>query len=258
MSGGNMTKVIEAENLSFGYGGEPVFEQVGFTVYAGDYVAVIGANGTGKSTLLALLLGEQTPAQGSIRLFGEDIGHFKDWAKIGYVAQNGTLRGAGFPATCEEIVKANLYAQIGLMRFAKKEHADKARRALALVGMEAFADRLIGNLSGGQQQRVMIARVLAGEPEIMLLDEPTTGIDAGSVQALYELLSRLNRETGITIVMVTHDIARASEYVGRTLCLEEGSIVELAREQLRDELSHKHKHPEKGCACGDNDGEGRS
>lgn len=257
MSGVDTINIIEAENLTFGYGAEPVLENVGFSVRAGEFVALIGANGSGKSTLLTLLLGEQTPGQGVIRLFGQDSRQFKDWAKIGYVAQNGIAKGAGFPATCEEIVKASLYSQIGFMRFAKKTHAEKARAALKLVDMEAYADRLIGNLSGGQQQRVMIARVLAGQPEIMLLDEPTTGIDAASVQSLYKLLSRLNRETGLTVVMVTHDIARASGYAGRTLCLEDGSLVELKREQIIDELSHRHKHPEKGCVCGENTQEAR-
>lgn len=238
-----MEKVIEVDQVRFGYGSEPILDKIGFAVFKGDFVGIIGSNGTGKSTLLKLLLGELTPTGGTITILGEDIRHFKHWSKIGYVPQNGIAAGGSFPATAEEIVKANLFSQIGLMRFPKKEHLEKTRQALDLVGMADYAKRLIGNLSGGQQQRVMIARVLVNEPEMMLLDEPTTGIDAKSAEALYTLLSRLNSETGLTIAMVTHDVARAADYVSRILCLEEGSLVELDHDQLKEELSHKHKHP---------------
>ncbi len=240
-----MSKVIEVNNVSFSYGSEPIFSKVGFSVYKGDFVAIIGANGAGKSTLLKLLLGELAPTSGSIHLLNQDIHHFKDWPKIGYVPQNGFSANVNFPATAEEIVKANLFSQIGFLRFPKKEHMEKTKHSLELVDMAAYSNRLIGNLSGGQQQRVLLARVLVNDPEVMLLDEPTTGIDAAAVQSLYQLLTRLNRETGLTIVMVTHDIGRASSYVSKTLCLEEGSLVKLDRDQINDELSHKHKHPMK-------------
>lgn len=242
-----MPNVIEVDNLSFSYGNEPIFTKIGFSVYKGDFIAIIGSNGTGKSTLLRLILGELAPATGHIRLFDQDVRQFKGWPKFGYVPQAGLQSSVNFPATAEEIVKANLFSQIGLLRFPKKEHRDKTQRALELVGMEAYAKRLIGDLSGGQQQRVMLARVLVSDPEMMLLDEPTTGVDAQTVQSLYALLSRLNRETGLTIMMVTHDIGRAANYVSRILCLEEGSLVELNKAQIHEELSHKHKHPAKDC-----------
>ena len=238
-----MSNVIEVDNLGFSYGNEPIFTNIGFSVHNGDFAAVIGSNGSGKSTLLRLILGELAPSSGNIRLFDQDIRRFRDWPKIGYVPQNSLQSWANFPATAEEIVKANLFSQIGLLRFPKKEHRDKTRRALELTGMEAYSKRLIGELSGGQQQRVMLARVLVNDPEIMLLDEPTTGVDSKTVDSLYELLSRLNRESGLTIVMVTHDIGRAENYVSRVLCLEEGSLVELGKAQVQEELSHKHKHP---------------
>jgi zinc transport system ATP-binding protein len=238
-----MHNAIEAENLSFSYGNEPIFTKIGFSVYKGDFVAVIGSNGTGKSTLMKLILGELAPTDGCIRIFNQDVSKFKDWPKIGYVPQSGLQSADSFPATAEEIVTANLFSQIGLMRFPKKKHLDKAQQALELVEMGAYSKRMIGELSGGQRQRVMLARVLVNDPEIMILDEPTTGVDARTVESLYELLSSLNRETGLTIVMVTHDISRASNYVSRVLCLEEGSIMELGKEQIAEELSHKHKHP---------------
>ncbi len=238
-----MSVVIETQNLSFRYGPEPVFSKVGFSVSQGDFVAIIGSNGTGKSTLLKLLLGELAPAEGSVRLFGQDVRQFRDWPKVGYVPQAAAQGTAGFPATAEEIVMASLYPKVGLMRFASRRHRELARQALERVGMGAYSRRLIGELSGGQQQRVMLARVLAGDPKIMLLDEPTTGVDATTVEALYELLADLNRTTGLTIVMVTHDIGGVSRFVSKTLCLEEGSLVELGPAQVHEELAHKHKHP---------------
>ena len=237
-----MPNVIEVGNLSFSYGNEPILSKIGFSVFKGDFVAIIGPNGTGKSTILRLLLGELEPAAGDIRILDQDIRQFRDWPKIGYVPQNGLGSEASFPATAEEIVKANLFSQIGLFRFPHKRHREQARRALEMVDMQEYAKRLIGELSGGQQQRVMLARVLVNNPEVMLLDEPTTGMDAQTVQSLYELLSRFNRETGLTILMVTHDIGRAVNHVSRVLCLEEGSLVELRKTQVEDELAHKHKH----------------
>ena len=239
MSGRN---VIEAKNLSFGYESTPIFEGVSFSVRPGDFIAIIGSNGAGKSTLLRLILGELTPSSGDLRLLGQGIRQFRDWPKIGYLPQNGLGSGAGFPATVQEIVQANLFSRIGLMRFPKKEHREKTLHALELVGMKDYAGRKIGELSGGQQQRVLLARVLVNDPEIMLLDEPTNGVDARSVQSFFELLSEYNRETGLTIVMVTHDIARAESHVSRVLCLEEGTLVELKKTQVEKELSQKHKH----------------
>jgi zinc transport system ATP-binding protein len=238
-----MSAVINAENLSFHYADEPIFAGIGFSVRKGDMVAVIGANGAGKSTLLKLILGELTPAAGSIRLFGREVRSFRDWPKIGFLPQSAPAAGEHFPATAEEIVTASLFAQIGLLRFPRAEHRAKARAALREVGMEDCAGRLISRLSGGQRQRVMLARVLAGEPELLLLDEPTTGVDEETVLALFSLLTRLNRESGLTVMMVTHDTERAASCVSRILCLENGSLLELDKEQLEEELRHKHKHP---------------
>jgi zinc transport system ATP-binding protein len=238
-----MQNIIEADNLSFTYGGEPIFTGIGFSVSAGDFIAVIGSNGTGKSTLLRLLLGELTPSSGHIRLFGQDAAAFRDWPKIGYVMQAAAQKGAGFPATVEEIVMANLYSRIGLFRFPRREHHKLTREALEQVGMAASSKRLYSELSGGQQQRVLLARVLVGKPEIMLLDEPATGIDAQTAASLYDLLARLNKETGLTVLMVTHDLSRSVSCANRVLCLEGGLLHELNQAEVDEELSHKHKHP---------------
>lgn len=238
-----MDNIIEVNDLEFRYGNNLIFSNVSFQIKRGDFVSLIGANGSGKSTLLNLILGEKTPSKGSIKLFNKDIKSFKDWSKIGYVPQLGFGFNKDFPASCEEIVSTNLFSKIGLFKFPKKIHKKKVLDALDLVGMKSYAKRLFGQLSGGQIQRVMIARILVNDPEIMILDEPTTGIDAETTKSLYELLYNLNKEKNITIIMVTHDTARSLDYTSRTLCLEEGSLVELNKTQLRDELFHKHKHP---------------
>lgn len=220
-------EVIGVQKLSFGYDRAVILRDISFSVRSGDFVAIIGSNGTGKSTLLKLLLGFLVPSSGEIRILGAEPSQFKDWPKIGYVAQNGAAAGSSFPATALEIVKAGLYSQIGFLNFPKRENTKQALEALDQVGLRPQARKLFGSLSGGQQQRVMLARVLAGRPRILLLDEPTTGIDSNAAQSLYELLQRLNRETGITIVMVTHDVERASGYAGRMLSLGREGILEI-------------------------------
>jgi zinc transport system ATP-binding protein len=234
--------VVRVENLGFSYGGEPIFSQIDFSVRKGDFVVVIGSNGAGKSTLFRLILGELAPPEGKVRLFEDDSKGRRH--VIGYLPQNGPSANMDFPATVEEIVMSNLFLQIGFLRFPKKEHREKVREALERVGMAAFAKRLIGDLSGGQKQRVLLARALAGDPELLMLDEPTSGVDLPSIQSMFELLSRMNRTRGITVMMITHDMDHAFQYASRIFCLEKGSLVELEKAQFSEELSHKHKHPQ--------------
>ncbi|OQB14521.1 MAG: High-affinity zinc uptake system ATP-binding protein ZnuC [Firmicutes bacterium ADurb.Bin193] len=236
-----MNSIVNASNLSFDYGSGPIFEGVGFSVGRGDYVSIIGLNGSGKSTLLRLIIGQIAPKSGSIRLFGKSLSDFDRWDKVGYVPQYVSYL-SGFPATALEIVEANLFSKIGLMRFPKKEHRNKALRALESVGMGEYAKSLIGSLSGGQCQRVMIARAMVNEPELLILDEPMAGIDLKSSASLCELLQSLNKSKKLTILMVTHDMASAAKYSNRIFCIEEGSLVELGKDQLEHELSHRHKH----------------
>ena len=235
------TPVLETAGLLFRYGDETLLADVGFRIMPGDFVAVTGSNGAGKSTLLRLILGELTPAGGGIFLFGEDAARFKDWPRIGYVQQANPAYANGFPATVEEVVLSNLYSRIGLFRTVKKAHREAVLQALDLVGMRQYKSRMISELSGGQLQRVMVARALVPGCELLLLDEPATGVDAEAAKSLYRLLGGINKD-GMTILMITHDTERSAEYVTRVLCLEEGTVVELDREQLAQERLHKHRH----------------
>jgi zinc transport system ATP-binding protein len=218
--------IITIKDLSFSYEEVTVLDHISLSVERGDFVGIIGSNGAGKSTLLKLMLGLLKPNSGSIRLLEKEITEFKDFNKIGYIPQNSSSLAAGFPATVEEIVKANLFSQIGFLRFTAKKHTLLALQALETVGMQDYAKRMIGELSGGQQQRVMLACVLVNDPQILLLDEPTTGIDFNASESLYAFLEKLNRENGITIVMVTHDIERASRSVKRLLRINHNGVME--------------------------------
>jgi zinc transport system ATP-binding protein len=220
-----MDKVIQIKNVSFGYDESLVLDNIDLDVYEGDYVGIVGPNGSAKSTLLKLMLNILKPRKGSIEIFGQDIEKFRDWGQIGYVAQKATSFNSSFPATVEEVVGANLYSRIGLFRRLNQTHKELIQDALKVVGMESYSKRLIGNLSGGQQQKVFIARALVSTPRIIFLDEPTVGIDLKSQGEFYQLLEKLNKEMGITIVMISHDIGMITEKVSRVACMGDKRLV---------------------------------
>ena len=227
---------IEIKNLHFSYGKENVLDGVSLCLKEGRLAILAGENGAGKSTLLRLLLGElpigeshkgdheEGSSDGSIEILGQDIRQFKDWSSISYVPQNGMGGWKDFPASVEEIVRANLYKQIGLFRFAGKKERQQVRAALAQVGMEEYQNRLIGRLSGGQQQRVLLARALVNEPKLLILDEPTSALDEKNASHFYRLLKKINAEKRITVLMVTHDRKRASSYADDIWVLEDGRV----------------------------------
>lgn len=210
-----MDNIIELENVSFGYGKDNILHDVNFIVKRQEYVGIIGANGAGKSTLMKLILGQLTPDEGRIAV---------NTSRIGYVPQVGFSGAANFPANVEEIVLTGLYGEIGMFHLPKREHRKKVADTLELVGMKDYRKRMLSELSGGQQQRVMIARALISNPELLVLDEPLTGIDKEAGQKLYELLSKLNREYGMTILMVTHNMEQVSHYTNRFYHVSNGSV----------------------------------
>lgn len=219
-------EAIKVEHLSFGYTGDvPILEDVNLKIEEGDYVILTGENGSGKSTFLKLLLGQLEADQGRIELLGRNIatGKFRG-LKVGYVPQNSISGNQDFPATVEEVVRTGLYRPLG-KRLSGKECNQRVKKALQELGMEEFAKHRIGELSGGQQQRVMLARVMADEPKLLILDEPTVGVDSSSIQALCEILEKKHKE-GLTILMVTHGNTRIFAGANRHLRAEEGGITE--------------------------------
>ncbi|MBC7960341.1 MAG: metal ABC transporter ATP-binding protein [Vallitaleaceae bacterium] len=221
-----MTKAIEISHLNYAYSNRTVLKDISFTVEKGDFLGIIGANGSGKSTLVKMMVKILEPQSGEIKLLGEDIKLMKKWNQVGYISQKVNSFNGSFPATVEEVVQASLYAQIGPFKLPGKKHREEVYKALEQVGMQDYGKSLIGQLSGGQQQRVFLARVLAGKPEILILDEPTVGIDMRAEEALYCLLARINKELGLTIVMVTHDIGAITVHANKLVCLGEDGMFE--------------------------------
>lgn len=211
--------IIKINNISYKYTKDMVLEDVSFEVPKGAFLAIVGPNGSGKSTLLKLILGLLKTQSGTIELFGENIRQFKDWQKIGFVSQKANSFNSGFPATVFEVVQSGLTKKIGLFKFASKADKQKVKKALEAVDMLSYQNRNIGELSGGQQQRVFIARSLVVEPELMILDEPTVGVDAKNVHQFYELLEKLNKKFGITLILVTHDVGTVTDKVTHVACL---------------------------------------
>lgn len=199
--------VIDIENLSFSYKKENILEDINLHVKEKVFLAIIGPNGGGKSTLLKLILGMEKSKKGNIKIFGEEPS--KNLTLIGYVPQNTNIN-TNFPIKVIEVVMMGHVGHERPLIGYKKEEILCARGALKQVGMEDFENVKIGSLSGGQRQRVMIARALCAHPKILLLDEPTSSIDIKGQKEIYNLLSELNKQ--ITIIVVSHDISVILEY----------------------------------------------
>lgn len=233
-----VNSILTINDLSFRYEEQTVLENIHMVVPKGAFLAIVGPNGSGKTTLLKSILGLVKLQKGSIELFGTPISKFKDWTKIGFVSQKANSFNSGFPATVQEVVSSGLTAKLGLFTFFKAEHRKRVKEALRSVGMEEFLNRNIGELSGGQQQRVFIARALVSEPELLILDEPTVGVDSGTVQAFYDMLENINKEKGITLILVTHDVGTVSEKVSHVACLNKS----LHFHGSADEFEHLQDH----------------
>lgn len=213
--------LIEIKDISFDYEETKALDNISMTVHKGDFLAILGPNGSGKSTLLKIMLGLIKPTKGSIKLFGVDSKNFKNREWIGYVSQKSNSFNSGFPATVEEVVAGGLAKKAGLFRRMPKNKDQSVLEALTAVGMESFLKRSISELSGGQQQRIFIARALVSKPKMLILDEPTVGIDHQNVQAFYDMLATLNSKQDITLVMVTHDVDTVTDRISHVACLNQ-------------------------------------
>ncbi len=202
--------------LAVGYDGKPVAEGLNFCIESGDYLCVLGENGAGKSTLMKTLLRLIPPVSGKITYNGMKPN------EIGYLPQQTRVQ-RDFPASVREVVLSGCLNACGWRPFYSREQKARAQRALELMRMDGFANRCYRELSGGQQQRVLLARALCASHKMLLLDEPVAGLDIVATKEMYELISELNREQGVTIIMISHDVAAATEradkilYIGREL-----------------------------------------
>jgi len=213
-----MRPFVELEGVAVSYGPVRVLDGINLTVEPGDFLGIIGPNGSGKTTLLRVMLGLLEPAEGSVRLFGQSPGAFREWRRLGYVPQRAAL-DPSLPVTVGEVVATGLVASLGLFQRSGSTERARVREALVRVGMEAHARTRIGALSTGQQQRVLIARALVSDPELIILDEPTGGVDPEAQTSFYALLQHLNREREVTLILVSHDIGVVAKEVTKLACL---------------------------------------
>lgn len=218
--------MIEIKNLHFAYDKHEVLCDINLKINQGDFVAVLGNNGSGKSTLLKLILGFLKPNIGTIQMLDKETDDFEYHKRLGYVPQGGLLNVSAFPANVLEIVLLRIPKK-HFFSFGQDNRKDLALKSLKKVGIEDLAYQPISTLSGGQLQRVLIARELVVNPELIVLDEPTTGLDSHSSEALIKILEELN-EQGITIVMVSHDFDEIKDHVNRVFRVKDRHITEVA------------------------------
>ncbi len=195
--------VLELRDVSFSYGTRPVLSHFSLSVGRGELVLLTGPNGSGKTTLLKLALGLLQPASGEVLLFGVPAREFKERHLLGYVPQKSQLEPF-LPATVEEVVATGRLSRKKLLRPLGKEDREAVEQALELLGIAHLRSSPVGALSGGERQRVLLARALAGRPELLLLDEPEEGLDRSAAAGLARLLGRLRAERGATLLVATH------------------------------------------------------
>ncbi|MFJ4691595.1 metal ABC transporter ATP-binding protein [Streptomyces sp. NPDC088766] len=236
--------VISLRGVRAELGSRPVLRGIDLTVHRGEVVALLGANGSGKSTAVRSVIGQVPLSAGRIELFGTDRRRFRDWPRLGYVPQRTTAAG-GVPATVTEVVSSGRLsrARFGVLR--KADH-EAVRRALDLVGMADRAKDSVDALSGGQHQRVLIARALAAEPELLIMDEPMAGVDLASQEVLAETL-REQVAQGTTVLLVLHELGPLEPLIDRAVVLRDGCVTHdgpppraLGQHALP---GHDHVHP---------------
>jgi len=237
--------LFEVRSLTYTVRGNEILKSVNMTVLKGEYCAIIGPNGGGKTTLIRLLMGLEKPTSGTIRLFGVDQQKFKAWHKIGYVPQRSALVDASFPATVREVVAMGRYALRGMFSIESVEDKRIIEESMEQMGVSDLRDRLIGHLSGGQRQRVMIARALASHPEVLIVDEPNTGVDVESQHRFYELLRSLHKTRGISILFITHDVGVIAEDISKLFFVNQTLLVSQAPQEMVgcDEISRLYGNP---------------
>ncbi|MEV0428871.1 metal ABC transporter ATP-binding protein [Micromonospora sp. NPDC050495] len=239
------TPVIQVAHAAVGYDSRAVLRDVSLTVTAGEVVAVLGANGSGKSTLIRAVLGLVPLGAGSVTLFGAPQRRFRQWHRIGYVPQR-LGAGSGVPATVNEVVASGRLARRGVLRPAGRADREAVAAALDAVGLADRAGDPVATLSGGQQQRTLIARALAGRPELLVLDEPTAGVDMASQEAFARALHGFVGDGG-TVLLVAHELGPLRPLISRAVVVHQGGIChdgavpEPAGHHA--EPGHDHVHP---------------
>ena len=199
-------KALSINNLNFSYSQIPVLKNCNLNVDVGEFTVILGGNGSGKSTLIKLMLGELKNNSGEIKILGKNIEDYVSFKDIGYVPQINIVNKIAFPITCLELVSLNLYEEFGLIKIPKKNHYQKAKDILKKMGMENYINTPVNELSGGLAQRAMISKAMINDPKILILDEPTAGVDKYSKDHFFETIDFLSKKFNVTIIMVTHEL----------------------------------------------------
>lgn len=211
--------IIELHDVSVRYGnGVLALDRITLDVNNRDLIGLIGPNGAGKSTLLNVVLGLIKPTSGSVKLFGSEV-LSKNLKYVGYVPQKAQAQDPNFPFTVYETVMLGRTVRTGLLRRLEARDKQRAMEVLKLLGIFELKDRKIGQLSGGQSQRVFVAKAIVAEPKLLLLDEPTSGVDVASKAEFYDILEHLNNEMGLTIILSSHDIGVITKLANRVVCI---------------------------------------
>lgn len=231
-----MSTVLAFDDVTFGYGRAPVLEHADLHVAAGEFVAVIGANGSGKTTLMRLGLGLEHAQGGTISLFGTPVARFHDWHRVGYVPQRAGV-GTAIPLSVDEVVRSGLAARLGPLRRPSADQRERLTHVLELTGLAGLRSHAMAQLSGGQQQRALIARALVTGPELLVLDEPTTGVDADARVTLRESLQYLAGVEGVAVVYVSHDPEGFAGLADRVVEVRAGQVL-----PCDDPSAHGHGH----------------
>ena len=214
--------VVEMHDGCVTLGGRPILRGIDLTVHKGEVVALLGANGSGKSTLVRALMGLVPLSRGEVTLFGTPLAQFRQWRWIGFVPQRVTAT-SGVPASVWEVVASGRLSRRRFLRPLRKADRAAVRDAIAAVGLSDRAQDGCATLSGGQQQRALIARALAGEPDLLVLDEPTAGVDLQSQEAFADALSALI-DQGATIMLVAHELGPLAPLIDRTVVMRDGRV----------------------------------
>ncbi len=239
--------IVSISDLWVYRGEHAVLENINLDLEEGDFLGLIGPNGGGKSTLLKVMLGLIKPDRGRVEVFG--LAPQEARGRVGYMPQK-TLFDQGFPVKALEVVLMGRYSRAGLMHRYGPKDREAALQALEAVGMKELAGREIGALSGGEQQRVFVARSLVSDPKLLLLDEPTAGVDAAQQTEFYDLLCRLNREMDIAIVLVSHDITAISRHVNKIACLNVRLYYHGSKELTNEDIERAYGCPVEMIAHG--------
>lgn len=214
------TPVIEVSNLSVSYGLSQALHNISLAINKGDYVGLTGPNGSGKSTFVKALLGLVPCQKGEILLLGKKQKRFSAWDKIGYLPQRLSHVNPLFPASVEEVVLLGLLSTKKTPKIVTKKDKRKAEKLLRELEIFNLKDKAFSELSGGQQQRTILARCLVADPEILIFDEPSTALDPESRDAFFAMIKKLNKQKGITVILITHDVSHLGHFANKLMYLD--------------------------------------